>query len=527
MMATQAFGDEDYDEETEPGSLTWLESGQSAGHAIDLPGNVGVDILVLGRDVQPLQRLVEGASLGVQTLQLTDAALGSQPFVSGVHAEISYIGSELMLTSLGRSYSFINGLPYHATSKLHPRGGRLFDGDVIRIGGNLSGRPGGDYSKFVLRVDHPPLGERPAASPPSPPLPASAGATPAGPKLVATGGEVILLDALPRSRTMLPGGGGFIASTRCGHFDLHIQGGSVAVSYQHGSDAAQTLGAGQQRRLRDGDVLSLDELAFTCVLPTPPPAAAPQSGGSNSADAAKPTAAKPAVATRATPALDAAGVAAELSAMAQRQAELTAGLVGGLAGKARSEAVRSLSAAHAAHVGVALAAAAGGETERAARVGANQLSKVANDQDKKRRREAKAAAVSASRAQRRDTHPAPRAPVGRAPGAPRAQPAKRDRRTFEGRTVARKKQRVAADERRQQPPPPPARTVRIEYGKGGGGGGKGGGKHSNITQRVTRSVTRLALCYRCVTCGSVSCCVTQSVPHFEESYVEFRDSEIY
>ena len=86
MMATQAFGDEDYDEETEPGSLTWLESGQSAGHAIDLPGNVGVDILVLGRDVQPLQRLVEGASLGVQTLQLTDAALGSQPFVSGVHS---------------------------------------------------------------------------------------------------------------------------------------------------------------------------------------------------------------------------------------------------------------------------------------------------------------------------------------------------------------------------------------------------------------------------------------------------------
>ena len=129
-----------------------------------------------------------------------------------------------------------------------------------------------------------------------------------------------------------------------------------------------------------------------------------------------------------------------------------------------------------AFVGVALGAATGAPSEHTVRVAANQLKKVADDVDKKRRREEKATGSAASQAQRRANHavPDPRAPVGRAPGG---RPAKRDRRTFEGRTVARKKRRVEEDRRRVEIVGGSGKGS----GKGSGGtgsGGKGGGKGS-------------------------------------------------
>ena len=197
----------------------------------------------------------------------------------------------------------------------------------------------------------------------------------------------------------------------------------------------------------------------------------------------------------------AADTAAELAGLAVKQAELTAGLVGSLVGKARSEALRGLSAAHAAHVGVALAAVGGREAEHAVRVAANQLSKVANDTEKKRKREAKAAETATAKAQRLQSHDG-REPVGRAPGGHQAKAAKRDRRSFNNRTVIRKEKRVKAaqlskrDVKHLQQPlgggkggsaGGGARVVSIGGGKGGGGkgaerrggfgvGGKGGGK---------------------------------------------------
>ena len=162
-MCTQAFGDEDGEEEAELGALTWLVGGEPEGHAINLPGASGAHIVCFGRERQPAARSgPDDRTLTVDTLLLKDPALGPKPNVSGLHAEISFAGSNLVFTALGKSYSFINEQPYHSASKIYPRDERLFDGDVLRIGGNLRGRPGGEYSKFVLRVDHPPLGERPA-----------------------------------------------------------------------------------------------------------------------------------------------------------------------------------------------------------------------------------------------------------------------------------------------------------------------------------------------------------------------------
>jgi hypothetical protein len=105
------------------------------------------------------------------------------------------------------------------------------------------------------------------------------------------------------------------------------------------------------------------------------------------------------------------------------------------------------------------------------------MSKVANDQEKKRQREIKVANTAASKAQRRDNHAPPRIPIGRAPGAPKRD-RHADRRTFNSRTVHRKQRRVENDLRHgQSQPQGQARSVHIDHrGKGSGGGGWSGGK---------------------------------------------------
>ena len=91
FMATQAFGmdEAEEDSEAETGSLTRLRDGQPAGAAASLPGTAGVDVLALGREVQPLQRSVqgEGGDLGVQTLVLVDEQT-VPPVVPRPHADI-------------------------------------------------------------------------------------------------------------------------------------------------------------------------------------------------------------------------------------------------------------------------------------------------------------------------------------------------------------------------------------------------------------------------------------------------------
>ena len=85
FVATQAFGDEDLaSSEPDAGSLVRLVAGQPAGTAASLPGATGIDVLALGRDVQPLARASEGGDLGVQTLQLLDPLLPVTPMVSGL-----------------------------------------------------------------------------------------------------------------------------------------------------------------------------------------------------------------------------------------------------------------------------------------------------------------------------------------------------------------------------------------------------------------------------------------------------------
>ena len=156
FVATQAFGlDEDEEErEAETGLLTRLVGGQPAGAAASLPGAVGVDVLALGREAQPLQRSVqgEGGDLGVQTLILVDE-LTMPPVVSRHHADICFDeNTYLLFTCVGTSFSFINGVPLHARNPKYPRQTRLFNGDIIRLGGNLDGQPGGGYLAFVYCV---------------------------------------------------------------------------------------------------------------------------------------------------------------------------------------------------------------------------------------------------------------------------------------------------------------------------------------------------------------------------------------
>ena len=104
-----------------------------------------------------------------------------------------------------------------------------------------------------------------------------------------------------------------------------------------------------------------------------------------------------------------------------------------------------------------VAASAGGTPEQltqALRAAAGKLKKVVNDSSKKRRRAEVSHDRAVQRAERRDGHAAS------VPRAKHMRPAtgKRDKRSYDNRTGARKRRRVQEDERR-----------------GGKGSGKGGG----------------------------------------------------
>ena len=164
--ATQSF-DFDDEEEGEPQQrrLLWLKDGATVGAAAELPNGVG--ILALGRDVQPTPRAGSG---DVETLELADADRAAAPLVSGLQAEIHVDDDgHMILTSKGKSYNFINGNPLHVSGSQAAAAGvpsqaRLYDGDDIRLGGDLDGRQRGGYDKFCFRVEAPELGLRPACA---------------------------------------------------------------------------------------------------------------------------------------------------------------------------------------------------------------------------------------------------------------------------------------------------------------------------------------------------------------------------
>jgi hypothetical protein len=150
-----------------------------------------------------------------------------------------------------------------------------------------------------------------------------------------------------------------------------------------------------------------------------------------------------------------------------------------LSGAALRDAQRSLAAAHEAHVTMAMGAGAAPEQQQqAARAAAGRLKKHVNDGGKKRKREQVAHERDGHRAQRRDSHvpaaPRPKPPPRHGSATPRVP--KRDRRTYNNRTVERKERRVDQDQRRQPPPPPPQQVFPSPHGCGKGGGSSKGGE---------------------------------------------------
>ena len=304
---------------------------------------------------------------------------------------------------------------------------------------------------------------------------ASAEVAPAAARLEPVGGtaSAIVLFSEPRSRAVLADGAAFVVTTRAGGYDLHAREAGT-IGYLPGDadgGAWIILNGGTQRALRDGDKVAVDtgataRVEYVCRLP-------------------------PRQSSEASPRQPAAGAAAaseaprgaeekaqELAALAAREAQLTSELVGHLQGKERSAAVRSIKAAHDAYVGVAVGAAAAvdapANAARAAAAAAGVLKKVSNDAGKKRRREDKAEDAAVGKAMRREKHVSPAAPTGRAPGGQPKAPAKRDKRTYNNRTIARKERRVDKEQREQQQQP----HGRHVYVDNSGGGGKGGGGSS-------------------------------------------------
>ena len=485
MACTQAVGFDDACSALaeEPRLVPVVDGTLDEVGSVDLPTSPG-SVFSIGR-------------VPSSSLKLVDAALTDQ-CVHREHATITLAEGgayELRLVGKGMS-TFINEVPLHhialpwQTYEQPPV--VLSDGDTLRFGG----QPSAGYSKFIYvfcaaDAEQPdreasPLVPAPTHKPNpakaakpvrrTPVLPTQAApSVPAhgtAPELAAAPAQAlegvaiaarltsprgnIELDSKPRDKTSLGDGVAFVVTTKVQGFDLHVQG--AGVSHARGTAAAVELNVGAQRSLHNGDRLTLGGCTYTCMLPPelnskPAPAAS----------AALPSAALPAADPTAT-AETAQAAARELALLAEREAQVRAQLTSGLQGKQLREAQRGLSAAHDALVGVALGAATSTDAEHAVRVAANQLKKVADDTDRKRRHEEVAAGTAATKAQRRQSHPAPappaqRTPVGRAPGA------KRDRRTFENRTQARKKRRVEEDARRH-----------VEVVGGGSGAGKGKGK---------------------------------------------------
>jgi len=289
------------------------------------------------------------------------------------------------------------------------------------------------------------------------------------------GARDVTLATMRRHRTPLGLAGAPVAhivATRDLGFDLHVQtGGAVAIAppvvtpgFEEPSGAPgdwKSLGAGAQRALKPGWFLRVGNAEYVCDFP-----AARTAGPSTSSAPARLSASSaPAQAPAALTAGRAARVE-ELGYHTLRSAQIRAELTAGNSGAHLRDTQRGVSAAQEALETVAVSA--GGTPEQLAqalRAAAGKLKKVVNDSSKKRRRAEVSHDRAVQRAERRDGHAAP------VPRAKHMRPAtgKRDKRSYDNRTGARKRRRVQEDERRG--------------GKGSGKGGGGGGNYDGGRSR--------------------------------------------
>ena len=78
---------------------------------------------------------------------------------------MSWIEGKLNFVSLGKSYNHVSGMPLHENPKTRCRSRvQIYNGDEIRLGGNVDGETGGGFSDFIFLVNAPALGDRPHAS---------------------------------------------------------------------------------------------------------------------------------------------------------------------------------------------------------------------------------------------------------------------------------------------------------------------------------------------------------------------------
>jgi hypothetical protein len=504
--ATQACGSSSDEDELAVSELRQVNQGVE-GRVHQLPDGINFEVLVFGREEQAAAR---GDGKRVVSVVLPDARPAGRKLISSLQAEISAGEEGVILKSLGKTYNFVSGVPTHAVAKKYAKSSRIYHNDVLRFGGDLDGRQDGGLEEHVFRVEAPALGVRPAAeaaaraaSPAASPaastvaapaaVPAAAAAAPA-PTPAPTAAAAAAIGAMLRGKgecadvplatqrrhkTPLGPAGAPVAqvvATKDLGFDLHVLAGGAAqvapavftagFSEPTGKPGEwRVLPAEKQYALHQGDHLRVAGGEYVCELPaarvqprprSAPPAAAPQRA-------------------------DRAEAAEELAALAARDAQLRGELTAGLSGAALRDAQRSLAAAHEAHVTMAMGAGAAPEQQQqAARAAAGRLRKHVNDGGKKRKREQVAHERDGHRAQRRDSHvptaprPKPPQPHQHQHGSATPRVAKRDRRTYNNRTVERKERRVEQDQRRQ-PPPPPQQVFPSPHGGGkGGGSGKGG-----------------------------------------------------
>lgn len=256
---------------------------------------------------------------------------------------------------------------------------------------------------------------------------------------VSTARSSITLDRSSRTALQDPQWA-FVRPTALG-FNMHTgptYGAHVCWSRQSSSDGWALLPAAATLLLRDGMELACAAADvvpaapdYRCSLPraergrgTDAKQVQQQAKRSRDEDAQPPTAVT---------------TVAELAELARRQALLTSQLTAGLSGTEKQAARRRLEAATTAFVRIASTTSEPQQQQHAAKSAAAQLRKVSDDFDKQARRTAKAKevattkAASLHRAQHRQ----------RQPGPPR-----KDRRTFNNRTVIRKDNRVRSDPRR-------------------------------------------------------------------------------
>ena len=275
--ATQAY-DESSDEEAAVGHVQRVDHG-GEGETFDLPDGDKVDVLTFGR----LQQDGTRGSSRVSSVVLRDTR--PTPLVSVLQAEIVCDGDGLRFKSMGKTFNHVNNTPLHGTIKRYEKSALIYDGDVLRLGGNLDNKQDGGLSEHVFCVHAPALGARPAAevaAPAASPAAAAAAATAAEGVLLRYCGEGQAAAGLERvelneGRTLL--GSGAEATCRlplpaeAKHVTITVSRLGTVTVHAHAAvlltrrDGDTQLAAGEQRAVFDGTVLRVGATSLRFEVP--------------------------------------------------------------------------------------------------------------------------------------------------------------------------------------------------------------------------------------------------------------------